>query len=94
MRPLVSICIYACLRMCPCFWIILLRLVCNLFDPKKSKPLRNQTVLNTREINLNEFQVHMNWEFFCIKLIPGIHFCLLILQESLTLSRIILLSLV
>ena len=31
--------------------------------------LTNQTILNTREIKLNEFQVHVNWEIFNIKLI-------------------------
>ena len=39
---------------------------------KKSKRL-HQAILNTREIKLNEFQVHMNWEIFSIKLIPGIN---------------------
>ena len=34
--------------------------------------LTNQTILNTREIKLNEFQVHKNWEIFIIKLVPGI----------------------
>ena len=36
--------------------------------------LTNQTILNTREIKLNEFQVHVNWEIFNTKLIPGITF--------------------
>ena len=34
--------------------------------------LTNQTILNTREIKLNEFQVHKNWKIFIIKLVPGI----------------------
>ena len=32
----------------------------------------NQTILNTREIKLNWFQIHVNWEIFSIKLISGI----------------------
>ena len=34
---------------------------------KKKEALANQIILNTREIKLNEFQVHMNWEIFSIK---------------------------
>ena len=29
--------------------------------------LINQTILNTREIKLSDFQVHMNWKIFSIK---------------------------
>ena len=44
----------------------------NLIGLKKKKEeeeeaLANQIILNTREINLNEFQVHVNWEIFSIK---------------------------
>ena len=31
-----------------------------LNEPKQKEALTNQTILNTREINLNEFQIHMN----------------------------------
>ena len=48
----------------------------NLISRKKSK--QNQTILNIREINLNEFQVRVNWEMFSIKLIPGVNVSLLI----------------
>ena len=34
---------------------------------KNKKALTNQIILNTRESNLNEFQVHVNWEIFSIK---------------------------
>lgn len=33
--------------------------------------LINQTVLNIRK-KLNEFQLHVNWEIFNIKLVPSI----------------------
>ena len=33
----------------------------------------NQAILNTREIKLNWFQIHVNWEIFSIKLILGIN---------------------
>ena len=36
-----------------------------------------QKILNTREIKLNELQIHVNWEIFSIKLILGINVCLL-----------------
>lgn len=40
----------------------------NQTDLKKKKlALTNQIILNTREINLNEFRVHVNWEIFSIK---------------------------
>ena len=39
----------------------------NQTDLKKKLALTNQIILNTREINLNEFQVHVNWEIFSIK---------------------------
>ena len=39
----------------------------NQTDLKKKLALTNQIILNTREINLNEFQVHVNWEIFNIK---------------------------
>ena len=35
----------------------------NLIGLKKS----NQTILNTRKINLNKFQIHVKWEVFYIK---------------------------
>ena len=31
------------------------------------KVLTNQTILNTRKINLNKFQININWEIFNIK---------------------------
>ena len=31
---------------------------------KEKYAFTNQTVLNTREINLNEIQIHVNWEIF------------------------------
>ena len=48
----------------------------NLIGLKK-KVLTNQIILNTREINLNEFHVLINWEIFSIK-IPYFIVCLLI----------------
>ena len=29
--------------------------------------IKSKIILNTKEINLNEFQVHVNWEIFSIK---------------------------
>ena len=40
---------------------------------KQSLTLINQTILNTREIKVNKFQVHVKWEIFNIKLVPGIN---------------------
>ena len=37
--------------------------------------LTNQTILNTREINLNEFQVQVNWEIVSIKYLILIFVC-------------------
>ena len=39
----------------------------NLIGLKKKVALTNQIILNTRESNLNKFQVHVNWEIFSIK---------------------------
>ena len=39
----------------------------------REKSISNQTILNTRRIKLNEFQVHVNWEILNIKLVPSIH---------------------
>ena len=40
---------------------------------KQNLTLINQTILNTREIKVNKFQVHVKWEIFNIKLVPGIN---------------------
>ena len=75
---LLCIWVYACLSMCLCFWILLLRLICkwavfNWLIEKQA--LKNQTILSATEIKLNGFQVHMNWEMFSIKLIHNINVC-------------------
>ena len=48
----------------------------NLIDLKKSKHLQIRQFLNTREINLNEFQIHINWEIFSIKYLVLMFVCL------------------
>ena len=37
--------------------------------------LANQTILNTRKINLNKFQIHVNWEIFNIKYLVLMFVC-------------------
>ena len=37
------------------------------------KPKEKKTILNTREIKLNDFQVHINWEVFNMKLVSRIN---------------------
>ena len=37
--------------------------------------LANQTILNTRKINLNKFQIHVNWEIFNTKYLVLMFFC-------------------
>ena len=39
------------------------------------KALTNQTILNRREINLNEFQINVNWEIFNIKYLVLMFVC-------------------
>ena len=36
-------------------------------EEEEVEALANQIILNTTEIKLNEFQVHVNWEIFSIK---------------------------
>ena len=47
----------------------------NLIGLKKSKHLQIRQFLNTREINLNEFQIYMNWEIFNIKYLVLMFVC-------------------
>ena len=43
--------------------------------PEEKLALTNQTILNIREINLNEYQIHMNWEIFDIKYLVLMFVC-------------------
>ena len=63
---------------CTCLYLLmpLPKLICKgaLFNwLKQNLALINQTILNTREIKVNKFQVHVKWEIFNIKLVPGIN---------------------
>ena len=63
---------------CTCLYLLmpLPKLICKgaLFSwLKQNLALINQTILNTREIKVNKFQVHVKWEIFNIKLVPVIN---------------------
>ena len=71
MRALMSVDLHLCLSQCVSLFLdniaeMNLQMSSNsIVCKKKKKALSNQTI--TREINLSEFQVHMNWEIFNIK---------------------------
>ena len=67
-----------CVCVCTCLYLLipLPKLICKgaVFNwLKQNLTLINQTILNTREIKVNKFQVHVKWEIFNIKLVPGIN---------------------
>lgn len=45
----------------------------NVKKKKENIAITNHTILNTIEIQLNEFRVRMNWEVISIKFISGIN---------------------
>ena len=43
--------------------------------PEQKQVLINQTIPSTRKINLNKFQIHVNWEMFNIKYLVLMFVC-------------------